>query len=143
MYNAQREAEEKRIQLEKTKAHADNQRDLMAETVGVEIAGKRAEQRKAEADGEAHYILATGKAEAEKVRLMGEAQGVAYHEQVNALGAQGVALVETLKVIGDKNVRITPDILASGGGDGSGGIGTLLLLSLFRDRLGLPNENGS
>src|SRR5919199_4552700 len=102
MYNAQREAEEKRIQLEKTKSNADNQRDLMAETVGVEIAGKRAEQRKAEADGEAHYILSTGKAEAEKVRLMGEAQGVAYKEQVNALGPQGVALVETLKVIGEK-----------------------------------------
>ncbi|HKC62814.1 MAG TPA: SPFH domain-containing protein, partial [Pyrinomonadaceae bacterium] len=144
MYDAQREAEEKRIQLEKTKANADKQKDLMAETVGVEISSKRAEQRKAEAEGEAHYILATGKAEAEKVRLMGEAQGVAYREQVNALGPQGVALVETLKVIGEKNVRITPDVMASGGtGDGAGGIGTLLLLNLFKDRLNLPAENGS
>ena len=142
MFNAQREAEEKRIQLEKTKANADNQRDLMAATVGVEISTRRAEQRRAEGEGEAHYILATGKAEAEKVRLMGEAQGVAYHEQVNALGAQGVALVETLKVIGEKNVRITPDILASGGtGDSTGGIGTLLLLSLFKDRLGLEQPS--
>jgi uncharacterized membrane protein YqiK len=141
MYNAQREAEEKRIQLEKTKSQADNQKDLMAATVGVEIAGKRAEQRKAEGEGEAHYILQTGKAEAEKVRLMGEAQGVAYHEQVNALGAQGVALVETLKVIGEKGVRITPDVMASGGGaDGGGGIGTLLLLNLFRDRLNLTGN---
>jgi uncharacterized membrane protein YqiK len=146
MYNAQREAEEKRIQLERTSANADKQKDLMAETVGVEIASKRAEQRKAEADGEAHYILATGKAEAEKVRLMGEAQGVAYHEQVAALGAQGVALVETLRVIGEKGVRITPDIMASGGtGDGAGGIGTLLLLNLFKDRLSIPAaaENGA
>src|SRR5262249_34728547 len=146
MYNAQREAEEKRIQLEKTKAHADNQRDLMVATVGVEIAGKRAEQRKSEAEGEAHYILATGKAEAEKVRLMGEAQGVAYHEQVNALGAQGVALVETLKVIGEKGVRITPDVMASGGSTDSGGnLGTLLLLNLFRDqvKLGGPADNGA
>ena len=143
MFNAQREAEEKRIQLEKTKAHADNQKDLMAATVGVEIAAKRSEQRKAEADGEAHYILQTGRAEAEKVRLMGEAQGVAYHEQVNALGAQGVALVETLKVIGEKGVRITPDILASGSGnEAGGGIGTLLLMNLFRDRLGIPSTNG-
>lgn len=141
MFNAQREAEEKRIQLEKTKAHADNQKDLMAATVGVEIAGKRSEQRKAEAEGEAHYILQTGRAEAEKVRLMGEAQGVAYHEQVNALGAQGVALVETLKVIGEKGVRITPDILASGSGtEGGGGIGTLLLLNLFKDRLNLSGN---
>ncbi|HEV7860978.1 MAG TPA: SPFH domain-containing protein [Pyrinomonadaceae bacterium] len=144
MFDAQREAETKRIQLERTKSQADNQKDLMSATVGVEIAGKRSEQRKAEADGEAHYILATGKAEAEKVRLMGEAQGVAYHEQVNALGAQGVALVETLRVIGEKNVRITPDVMASGGsGDGAGGIGTLLLLNLFKDRLNFPAENGS
>jgi uncharacterized membrane protein YqiK len=144
MYNAQREAEEKRIQLEKTKANADKQKDLMAETVGVEIATKRSEQRKAEAEGEAHYILATGRAEAEKVRLMGEAQGVAYREQVNALGAQGVSIIETLKVIGEKNVRITPDVMASGGAsDGGGGIGTLLLLNLFKDRLNLPAENGS
>ena len=143
MFDAQREAEEKRIQLEKITAQANNQKDLMAATVGVEIAAKRSEQRKAEGEGEAHYILATGKAEAEKVRLMGEAQGVAYHEQVNALGAQGVALVETLKVIGEKNVRITPDVMATGGGaDGGGGIGTLLLLNLFRERLA-PASNGA
>ncbi|HKN82656.1 MAG TPA: SPFH domain-containing protein [Pyrinomonadaceae bacterium] len=139
MYNAQREAEEKRIQLEKTKSQADNQKDLMAATVGVEIASKRAEQRKAEGEGEAHYIQQTGRAEAEKMRLMGEAQGVAYREQVNALGAQGVALVETLKVIGEKGVRITPDVMATGGGNEGGGIGTLLLLNLFRERLNMPN----
>ncbi len=138
MYNAQREAEQKRIELEKTRAHADNQKDLMAATVGVEISSRRAEQRKAEAEGESHYILQTGKAEAEKVRLMGEAQGVAYREQVNALGPQGVALVETLKVIGEKGVRITPDVLASGGSsDGAGNLGTLLLLNLFRDQMKL------
>ncbi len=137
MFFAQREAEDKRIQLEKTKAHADNQRDLMAATVGVEIATKRAEQRKAEGEGEAHFISATGRAEAEKVRLMGEAQGVAYAEQVKAMGPQGVALIETLKVIGEKGVRITPDVMATGGqGDGSAGLGTLLLLNLFRDRVG-------
>ena len=144
MFNAQREAEDKRIQLEKTKSQADNQRDLMTATVGVEIAGKRAEQRKAEAEGEASYILQTGKAEAEKVRLMGEAQGVAYREQVAALGAQGVAVVETLKVIGEKGVRITPGVLASGGGtgDGGGGIGQLLLLNLFREQMKGPASNG-
>jgi len=146
MFNAQREAEERRIQLERTKAQADNQVALMAATVGVDIAGKRSEQRKAEGEGEASYILATGKAEAEKVRLMGEAQGVAYAEQVNAIGPQGVALVETLKVIGEKGVRITPDVMAtSGSGDGAGGIGTLLLLNLFRERLSLgpQTDNGS
>lgn len=138
MFNAQREAEVNRIELEKTKAHADNQKALMEATVGVEISNRRSEQRRAEGEGEAHYISQTGKAEAEKVRLMGEAQGVAYKEQVNALGPQGVALVETLKVIGEKGVRITPDVLASGaGGEGGGNLGTLLLLNLFRDQMKL------
>jgi uncharacterized membrane protein YqiK len=115
----------------------------MEATVGVDIAAKRSEQRQREADGEAYYISSTGKAEAEKMRLIGEAQGVAYREQVNALGAQGVALVETLKVIGEKGVRITPDIMASGGGAGEGGgIGTLLLLNLFRDQMQKPNGSG-
>src|SRR5438309_934695 len=141
MSNTQGGEEEKRIQLERTKSQADNQKDLMAATVGVEIAGKRAEQRKSEGEGEAHYISQTGKAEADKVRMMGEAQGVAYREQVNALGAQGVALVEVLKVIGEKGVRITPDVMASGGtGDGAGGLGTLLLLNLFRERLSLSPQ---
>jgi uncharacterized membrane protein YqiK len=146
MFNAQREAEIKRIELERTSSQADNQRSLMEATVGVDISGKRSEQRKKEAEGEAYYISETGKAEAEKMRLIGEAQGVAYREQVNALGSNGVALIETLKVIGEKGVRITPDILASGGngnGDG-GGIGTLLLLNLFRDQMQQKNgENPS
>ena len=78
--------------------------------------------------------------------MMGEAQGVAYAEQVNAIGPQGVALVEILKVIGEKNVRITPDIMASGGGgEAGGGIGTLLLLNLFRNQmnLGAPADSGA
>jgi uncharacterized membrane protein YqiK len=146
MFNAQREAEVKRIELEKTSSQANSQKGLMEATVGVEIAGKRSEQRKKEAEGEAYYISETGKAEAEKVRLMGEAQGVAYKEQVNALGANGVALVETLKVIGEHGVRITPDIMASGGGengDGGGGIGTLLLLNLFRDQMAKNDEKSN
>lgn len=137
MYNAQREAEVKRIELERTSSQADNQKSLMEATVGVDIAGKRSEQRQREADGEAYYISSTGKAEAEKMRLMGEAQGVAYNEQVKALGGNNIAIIETLKVIGEKGVRITPDILASGGngsGDG-GGIGTLLLLNLFKEQI--------
>src|SRR5260221_11005868 len=41
MYNAQGEAEEKRIQLERTKSKPDNKRELMAARCGVEIADKR------------------------------------------------------------------------------------------------------
>jgi hypothetical protein len=36
------------------------------------------------------------------MRLIGEAQGVAYNEQVKALGGNNIAIIETLKVIGEK-----------------------------------------
>jgi len=47
-------------------------------------------------------------------------------------------------VIGEKGVRITPDVMATGGGTGEagGGIGALLLLNLFRERLNMPAPNG-
>jgi hypothetical protein len=32
--------------------------------------------------------------------------------------------------------------MATGGGEGSGGIGALLLLNLFRERLNMPLPNG-
>ncbi len=61
--------------------------------------------------------------------------------KVNALGAQGVALGRNFK--GDRREGCSHDVMASGGGaDGGGGIGTLLLLNLFRDRLNLPASNG-
>jgi hypothetical protein len=43
-------------------------RSLMEATIGVGISTRRSEQRKAEDDGEAHFILTTGKAEAEEIR---------------------------------------------------------------------------
>jgi hypothetical protein len=74
---------------------------------------------------------------------MGEAQGVAYSEQVKAMGGANIAMIETLKVIGEKGVRITPDIMSSGNGDGGGGIGNLLLLNLFKEQMKPGNGNGN
>lgn len=138
MYVTQRNAQQDRIQLEKTTAEADNQAALMKETVGVEVSKRKADQRKAEADGDAYYTRTTGFAEAEKISKIGEAQGVAYQKQADALGPQGVAIVETLKVVADGKIKITPDILSTGGGaseGGGGSVANLLLLNLFKDQL--------
>ena len=63
--------------------------------------------------------------------------------QVNYQNAEGEATLH-LKVIGEKGVRITPDVLASGSGGGDGGgIGTLLLLNLFREQMKLPSSSGN
>ena len=146
MFNAQREAEIKRIELEKTSSQADNQRSLMEATVGVEISGKRSEQRKREADGEAYYISETGKSEAEKVRLMGEAQGVAYKEQVNGSRRKRCRFRRNLKSHRRKRRSHHARHYGVGRrkreGDG-GGIGTLLLLNFFRDQMAKNGDNSN
>lgn len=134
MYTTQRDAQQKRIELEKTTAEADNQAALMKETVGVEMSKRKADQRKAEADGAAYYTRTTGDAEAARVRAIGEAQGSAYQQQVAALGAQGVAVVETLKVVAEGKVKITPDMLVTGN-DGGDGVASLMLLNLFKGQM--------
>jgi len=137
MYAAQQAAQQKRIELEKITAQADQQKNLMAATIGVEIAERQADQRKRQAAGEAAYILETGKAQADVTKLQGEATAAAYEAQVKALGEDNVANVKVIEVIGEKGVKITPDVLVSGGGsgDGAGGLATVLVGNLVRDSL--------
>ena len=126
MYGAKQKAEQKRIELEKITAQADKQKDLMAATVGVEIAEREADARQKKAAGEASYIQQTGEAEARVTELKGKAQGAAYREQVDAMGQSGVALVTAIKSLAESGTRITPDVVAGGNGE-SGGIGGALL----------------
>jgi len=128
MYQAKQDAEQKRIELEKITAEANKQGDLMAATIGVKIAERDAEARKAKAAGEASYIKETGEAEAKVTELKGKAQGAAYREQVEAMGQGGVALVTAINALAEKNVRITPDIVA--GGNGDSGIGSAMMAML-------------
>ena len=78
------------------------------------------------------------------MRLMGEAQGVAYNEQVKALGGSNIAHHRNAK--GDRRKRRPhhaghPGVGRQRNGEG-GGIGTLLLLNLFRDQM-KGTSNGS
>ena len=82
-------------------------------------------------EGLAAGITAVGRAEGEKIRAMGLAKAEAYAEQAQALGQTSLALVEVMQRIAEGNVKITPDVLVSGGegrqGEGSsvGGAGIM------------------
>ncbi len=66
----------------------------------------------------------------------GEAQAKAYRDQVSALTAQGVTTVEVMKAISTAGLKITPDILVGGGGEGvdGGGLVQVLLAQLVRQQ---------
>ena len=128
-YKKQQEAEQQRIDMEKTKGTADKQAELAAATVGVEIKTKNAEARKAEADGEATYISQTGTAKGAEVKAVGMARAEAFEKQVNALGKENTALVNMITVLAEKNLKFVPEIVA-GGEAGLGGLIAILMKKL-------------
>jgi uncharacterized membrane protein YqiK len=91
---------------------------------GVKIAELKANAQIKEATGEAESIRVTGNAKAE-----------AYHAGVVALGSQGYTALQLMQIIGDRNVRVVPDVAVSGNGSGAGLVDGLLGMML-------RNQNG-
>lgn len=148
MWDAKKEAETRRIEFERTKAEADQQAPLMKAQVGIQIADHEAKQKekraqgtaaqiRIEAEAEAGKIKQVGDAEAGVIKTKGEATGDAYDRQVAALTAEGVSAIEIITRIAAANLRITPDVLVSGGnGAGEGnGLVQLLLANLVKQSL--------
>lgn len=135
MYDAKKDAEQRRIEFEKTKAEADAQVRIITAEAGIKVAQHEARQTEERARGDASRVrmLAeasamqtqqVGDAEASIIRAKGEAQAKAYRDQADALTAQGVTTVEIMKAVATAGLKITPDIQVTGpGGDNSEGAG--------------------
>ncbi|NSL85429.1 flotillin family protein [Chitinophaga sp. Mgbs1] len=96
---------------------------------------------KAEADrtewiakADAEKISLTGKAEAEKILAIGQSSAESYKLAVEAMGGSNFTQLKVMEAIGAQNIRIMPDILIGGGGDGANGpISGLLGLKLLEE----------
>ncbi len=60
-----------------------------------------------------------GLGEAEAIRALGEAKASAYRAGVDALGVQSYTSIQLMQILGEQHVRVVPDILVSGNGQGS------------------------
>jgi uncharacterized membrane protein YqiK len=82
----------------------------------------------------AKQIEATGQAEAKKIRAIGESNAEAYQRAVGALGSSTFAFMKVMEGIAEQGVKITPDILISGGAGAEGGdrVGALIGLETLR-----------
>jgi len=60
------------------------------------------------------------------------AKAEAYKAGVEALGSQGYAALQIMQAIGERNVRIVPDVAVSGGGAGGNGLADALLALMVR-----------
>ncbi|NDJ52828.1 MAG: flotillin family protein [Chloroflexi bacterium] len=130
----QQEAQQKRQQLVRETALADIQNEMVDAEQGVSIADLHAQAEVQAAAGESEAMKLRASGEAATIRETGEARAEAYRAGVEALGEQGYTALQMMQIVGDRKVRIIPDIVV-GGENSSGGLVEGLLGLLLSDQL--------
>ena len=108
-YEVQRISQTQRQELVRETSLADIQRDVVTAEQGVRIAELQANAKVKEASGEA-----------EAIRVTGEAKADAYRAGVDALGGNSYVALQLMQTIGDRNVRVVPDVAVNGSDRGGG-----------------------
>ena len=129
-YEVQRAAQEQRQQLVRQTSLADIQQQVVSAEQGVSIAELKANANVKQATGEAEATRLRALGEAEAIRATGKAKAEAYHVGVESLGAQGYTVMQLMQIVGERNVRIVPDVAVSGTGGSTGLVDGLLGLML-------------
>ncbi len=133
MFQEQQRAAEQKKALTRTEQEAVEERRLATAKYEVQIA---------EQDKERLIIAAT--AEAEAIRIRAEAQAEAYRVVALQIGPGNAALLELLKIVGERGINITPRVMVTGQNGSAGNaqsaettalIGTMLDSMLSREEL--------
>ncbi|MEQ8210064.1 MAG: SPFH domain-containing protein [Lacipirellulaceae bacterium] len=121
-FREQQRAAEQEKELTRTKQEAQEEMRLATAKYEVQIAEQDKEKQ----------IIAAG-AEAEAVKIKAEAQAAAYKQIAEQIGSGNAAMIELLKIIGERNISITPRVMVVGEANGKSGdaqttalIGTML-----------------
>jgi uncharacterized membrane protein YqiK len=126
-FEAQREAQVRRQELERETAVANLQAEVVRSEQQVRIAERQAtayaESAKGEAaalrlraDAEAAAVRMRAGAEAEATRAVGGAKADAYRQGVDALGAGGYTAMQLAATLSEHNMKLVPDVAVGGGG---------------------------
>jgi uncharacterized membrane protein YqiK len=129
-YEMQEAAQVQRQQLVRQTSLADIQHQVVGAEQGVNIAELQANAQVKQATGEAEAVRLRAHGEAEAIRATGQAKAEAYRAGVESLGAQGYTTMQLMQIVGDRNVRIVPDVAVSGSNANPGVVDGLLGLML-------------
>ncbi len=129
-YEVQQLAQTQRQQLVRETALAEIQQEMVKSEQGVKISELKANSQVKQAQGEA-----------ESIRVKGNAQAEAYRAGVVALGGSGYTALQLMQIIGDRNVRVVPDVAVTGNGSGGGLVDGLLGMMLW-NQTSKNGENG-
>jgi len=129
-YEVQEAAQVQRQQLVRQTALADIQQQVVSAEQGVNISELQANAHIKQATGDSEAVRLRSLGEAEAIRATGQAKAEAYRVGVNALGAQGYTTMQLMQIVGERNVRIVPDVAVTGASANPGIVDGLLGLML-------------
>ena len=125
-YEVQEAAQKQRQQLVRQTSLADIQHQVVGAEQGVNISELQANAHIKQATGEAEATRLRALGEAEAIRSTGTAKAEAYRAGVEALGSQGYTVMQLMQIVGERNVRIVPDVAVTGNGANGGLVDGLL-----------------
>ncbi|MCC5616191.1 flotillin family protein [Nostoc sp. CHAB 5836] len=130
-YEVQQMAQTQRQQLVRETALADIQEEMVQSEQSVQIADLKAQAQIKQANGEAEGTKLRAIAEAEGIRATGNAKAETYQAGVEALGSHGYTAMQLMQIIGDRHVRLIPDVLVGSNGSNNGLVDGLLSMILW------------
>ena len=136
-YGIQQMAQTQRQELVRATALANIQQEMVQSEQGVQIAELKAKAAVKEAHGDAEATKLKALGEAQAIQATGRAKAEAYRAGVEALGMQEYTAVQLMQIVGERQVRVVPDVSVSGG-SGSGMVDGLMGLLLHNE----VKENG-
>jgi uncharacterized membrane protein YqiK len=139
-YDVQRESQEKRQQLERERAVAELQAEVVRSEQMVRIAAQNAQAAAEAAKGQAAATRLRADADADATRALGTARAQAYKEGREALGPEAYTAMQIATIIGERGIKIVPEIAVSGGG--TSGLGEALMARMLAGG-GVAPVNGS
>lgn len=138
-YEVQQLAQTQRQQLVRETALADIQQEMVKSEQSVTIAELKAKAQVQQATGEAESTKLRALGEAEGIRATGNAKAETYRAGVEALGAQAYTSMQLMQIIGDRHVRLIPDVLVGGNDNSNGLVDGLLTMLLWNQTGHTPN----
>ncbi|QSJ19769.1 flotillin family protein [Nostoc sp. UHCC 0702] len=139
-YEVQQMAQTQRQQLVRETALADIQEEMVQSEQSVQIADLKAQAQIKQANGEAEGTKLRAIAEAEGIRATGNAKAETYRAGVEALGSSGYTAMQIMQIIGDRNVRLIPDVLVGGSNGSTNGLVDGLLSMILWNQTAKPGE---
>jgi uncharacterized membrane protein YqiK len=130
-YDVQRESQEKRQQLERERAIADLQAEVVRSEQMVRISEQNARAVAEAAKGEAAATRLRADADADATRALGAARAEAYGKGQEALGAAAFTAMQIATIVGERGIKVVPDIAVGGGGGSGGGLAEALIARML------------